>query len=365
MLRQLRKRLYMLYFNYIRKHYSANVFLFSSPYGYQDNAKSLMDYYQKKGMITYWVSKKRKLSLKKNQLFRNSLFLKLILPRVKICFITHESTDILQRIPGSILIVNLWHGIALKKMGYDSDIDKINMRLNDIKNPYTKNNFVISSSNTTKKHMQSCMNLPHDSVLPFGQPRTDILFNKSYIHFKKSKIKKESYSIYKSIYLYAPTFRDSGSPGEIYKEVVNSFIKHADKDDLLILRLHPREKSEAKKIALLASNIITSKYSDPINDLLVADALISDYSSIIFDYMILSRPIFLFTPDIKEYTHYRSGFYFNYENIMDGAFIFKHSFERQTWNKDFLNDNYEYPSANFLHTKNAASQIYNFFNSYY
>lgn len=361
MLNRIVNYFYRIYFDFIRKKFSKDIYLFNSPYGYHDNAKDLMLYFQNKGHLIFWITGKKRWLPRKNHLNRNSLLLKLILPRVKICFITHESNDICKQIPDPILIVNLWHGIALKKMGYDSDVDIKNMQLNEIKNPYDRNNFIISSSSITQKHMMSCMHFSAESVLPFGQPRTDILFNKSKANLLRKKIKAENYSSYKSIYLYAPTFRDSGYGTKIYKSVVNSFVKHADKDDLLILRLHPREKLEAKKIALLSDNVVISKFSDPINDLLVSDALISDYSSIIFDFMILSRPIFLYIPDIIEYKSVRSGFYFDYEKIMNGATFLKNEFEHKIWSNDLLHREYEYMSAKLLHRPNAASRIYNHF----
>ena len=317
-----------------------------------------MEYFHKQGDSVYWVVSGKHLTSPMRNINKDSYFLKMILPRVKICFVTHEFRHICKSIPSDIIVVNLWHGVALKKMGYDSMLDVRRFDLDEKVNPYLRNDFLISASEGSKKHMESCMGFDSDKVIALGQPRTDILFEKGADKNYCRSLKNSFYNKYKSIFLYAPTFRDSGESGSIYKNVVDSFINYASIDDLLVLRLHPEDKSIAETLVGSAGNVILSNATDPIQDLLVADVLISDYSSIIFDYMILSRPVFLYIPDFSSYMSDRSGFYFDYEYVMRGAYIYKNDLDKELWRVDRNKNKWVFPCVDFLQTKNASCLLH-------
>ena len=317
-----------------------------------------MEYFHKQGDPVYWVVSEKNLTTPMRNIKKNSYFLKMILPRVKVCFVTHEFRHICKSIPSDIVVVNLWHGVALKKMGYDSILDVKRFGLDKKENPYLRNDFLISANEDSKKHMESCMSFDSDKVIALGQPRTDILFEKGVDKNYCRLLKNSFYKSYKLIFLYAPTFRDSGESCSIYKNVVDSFINYASVDDLLVLRLHPEDKSIAEALVGSVDNIILSNAADPIHDLLIADVLISDYSSIIFDYMILSRPIFLYVPDFSSYISNRSGFYFDYEEVMTGAYIYKNDIDHKLWIVDRDKNKCFYPCVEFLQTKGASYSVY-------
>lgn len=358
MLLKLRRSLYKRYFKVARAVLPVNIYLFNSPYGYHDNAKYLMEYFYRQGAKVYWVASREEARRSTLNINRNSLFLKLILPRVNVCFITHNRNDVCQPMPTAITVVNLWHGIALKKMGYDSSLDKTRLNLSANRNPYLANDFLIASSEASRPSMQSCMNLSPARVLALGQPRTDILFERGKERAFCDSIKPEAYRQHNKLFLYAPTFRDSGSSETIYRQVVDSFTANANAEDLLILRLHPEDKSMGQALVAGASNVCLSQVEDPIDELLMADALISDYSSIVFDYMILQRPIFLFVPDYVSYTADRSGFYFDFKEIMHGAVIYQQQLDSLMWQVVENSERTQYPAVDILHTQNASALLY-------
>lgn len=360
MFRKLRRFFYNIYFKIVRHLLPVNIYLFNSPHGYHDNARYLMEYFHEKNKKVYWVSTMKYIDGSWRGIMSNSLILKLLLPRVKVCFITHGYQNVCKSIPSAITIVNLWHGIALKKMGYDSmlDIKRFNLRE---KNPYLRNDYLISSSGVTKRDMQSCMDLHPRKVLALGQPRTDILFEKGKDKAYCQSIKSDASKNYNTIFLYAPTFRDSGGSEHIYRQIVDSFVSYASDNSLLILRLHPEDKSTGSALIDDAKNVMLSVALDPIQDLLMADVLISDYSSIIFDFMILERPIYLFVPDYSSYMSGRSGFYFDYDDIMEGAVMYKNVLDSQLWRSPVNEKRHIYPAVNSLHNKKAAASVYNYF----
>lgn len=285
-----------------------NKYIFCSKHGFTDNAKHLCLHYAKNGFDCIWVADK---SLDRNIIPNNikivekkSFELYFLLFEAKYVFITHNYDDLGWYMPKLCPVVNLWHGVVMKKMGYDyaSDVKKLGL---DIYNPYKSNDYVIASSEYTKQFICSCMNIPEARVLALGQPKADFLFKSS--GGLNTKISKK-------VFLYAPTYRDNSNSVPIYMRLIESFNKFASRDSYLILRLHPNEKNLIK-LEFLPENILLSTEEDSHEDLLKCDVLISDYSSMIFDFLILKRPVVLYIPDKEEYIGYRNDFYYSYDEV--------------------------------------------------
>src|SRR5699024_9058323 len=99
---------------------------------------------------------------------------------------------------------------------------------------------------------------------------------------------------------------------------VSQAIKNSDKQ--IIIKAHPyMNDDELEQLSTCGHVLIDEKYT--INEwMLVSDGLITDYSSVIFDYALLKKPLAHFVPDIDEYTENR-GFYQDINAISDGAII--------------------------------------------
>ncbi|WP_343816493.1 CDP-glycerol glycerophosphotransferase family protein [Colwellia asteriadis] len=345
-------------------------YIFSSKYGFTDNTKYLFLYYLKQGHHCVWVSSDQtcyqdvkyiiKDSPHSKVVKRNSGLLLIILARAKYIFVTHSLFDLAVFSVKSCPVVNLWHGIPIKKMGYDSNNDIALLSLN-YSNPYTINDFVISSSEATKPFLVSCMNIQSAKVLPLGQPRNDFLYqnknNDALINKLKACYSEKNNS---KVFVYAPTFRDHGDTSLlIYRDLITSFSKNAQESDMLILRLHPKERELVSGIAL-PSNVALSLISDVQEELLIADVLISDYSSIILDFSILSRPIILYTPDKDNYFANRGGSYFNYNDIIQGCVHVNNSELNSTWQKKLKSSSIN--TQLNLHVPNSCKALYDRFN---
>ena len=304
-----------------------DLYLFNAKHGFADNSKYLFEYYLQKGHKCLWVSCSQEDLLlvekycqkhpKAKVVLRNNIKLIYYFAQTRLVFITHAFNDIGDLLPPIPTIVNLWHGIAFKKMGYDSSYDRERFHL-DRSNPYSENDYIIASSDIIAKHMGTALNFESSKVLSLGLPRNDILKKAQHNQNIIGQVKKGYLTLAKkrgNFFLYAPTFRDDlDNSLIIYKSVIRSFEENSSPEDILVLRLHPNEKYLLSQITL-SEKVKYSNQKDVQYDLLTADVLISDYSSVIFDYRILGRPIILYKPDHHEYLSNRGGFYFDYNAL--------------------------------------------------
>ena len=188
-------------------------------------------------------------------------------------------------------VIQLWHACgAIKKFG------------NVIKREYPIANYnkVLSTSDYWKQPYRQAFSVEEEDVLPFGLPRLDELFNQQWCEEKKAYLfNKYPQLKNKKIILYAPTFR-----GNIYKGFrqiefnAKKILEGLSDEYVIIYKFHPLvgnyqlEKDE---------RIINMNHEDTHQLFTISDYLISDYSSIIFDYFILNKPVLLYIPDYEEY----------------------------------------------------------------
>ncbi|PKG21957.1 CDP-glycerol glycerophosphotransferase family protein [Niallia nealsonii] len=222
--------------------------------------------------------------------------------------------------PGAELI-QLWHAVgAFKTFGF-SRLGRPGGPSPKSKNHrnYTK---AIVSSHNVAKHYAEGFGIDVDKVVPTGIPRTDVFFDKEY----QENVRANLYEEYpflkgKKIIMFAPTFRGNGQQSAHYPmEVLNlEKLYHELKDEYVFLfKIHPFVKNEFS---------IPYQYSDfyydfssyrEINDLLfITDILITDYSSVCFEYALLNKPMIFFAFDVEEYVRTRD-FYYDYHSFIPG-----------------------------------------------
>lgn len=154
-----------------------------------------------------------------------------------------------------------------------------------------------------------------------GIPRTDILFDEAW-RARTAAAVRARYGIDadRRIVLYAPTFRGDSVSAAVAGPVLDLDRLHAvlGSDHVIMLRLHPFVRTGLTIPSPLAGFAIDVSDHPEINDLLVAsDALVTDYSSVIFEYSLLRRPMIFFAPDLDAYEGER-GFYFDYRTGVPG-----------------------------------------------
>ena len=222
-------------------------------------------------------------------------------------------------------MIQLWHGAgALKKFGYATTDDVPAYYKGNIYRNYT---LITVSGEKAVEPFASSMQAEDGVCRAIGVSRTDNYFDSAYIASMKARVYAAHPEIAgKKVILYAPTFRGTADEaGEDETEVIAKRLRAELSDEWhLMVSAHPHARGKgahAKKPGGTGGASIRDVVSAGGSPefcteelMLVADVLITDYSSIIFDYLFLKRPVILYAPDHEEYGRLR-GFYTPYEAL--------------------------------------------------
>jgi CDP-glycerol glycerophosphotransferase len=154
-------------------------------------------------------------------------------------------------------------------------------------------------------------------IFEHGIPRVDSLIKSNE---EKSGLIKNKLGIPKhfKILLYAPTFRNNHSLESYnldFENLIHALKERYGGEWKILIRLHPHLMNESSKLKFSESIKDVTNYDDLLEILQISDVLVSDYSSLIFDYCITNRPCFLFTPDLNEYIANERKLYFDIEKL--------------------------------------------------
>lgn len=201
------------------------------------------------------------------------------------------------------LFINTWHGIPLKALGLDID-QSMSMSMNTQRN-FNQATFIPMSSAWSAEKIVAAYGAHYgmNQVEFTGSPRIDLTLNTAQADVKKQL----DIGVDKQIVLYAPTWR--GSIGSVSEDInlqidaIEVMQKNLPADAILYVSLHHLTR---KAMGDLPSNIRYVPDDIDMNIFLAAvDVLVSDYSSIFIDYLVLNRPIILHVPDLEEYEEER------------------------------------------------------------
>ncbi len=224
--------------------------------------------------------------------------------------------------------VQCWHGTPLKKLGYDlKDTNNAMNSEDEIHEKYKidakKFKYILSPSKFASEKFISAWNLAKtnmtNKVIEKGYPRNDFLYNYKDEDIKRVK-QKLNLPENKKVILYAPTWRDDqhqAGVGYTYKTEVDFDMlqKELQNEYIILFRAH----------YLVANSFDFAKYSgfiydvsdvDDINELyIISDILVTDYSSVFFDYANLKRPMIFYMYDFEKYKDDLRGFYIDIEEL--------------------------------------------------
>lgn len=228
------------------------------------------------------------------------------------------------------IYVQCWHGTPLKKLGYDLEkSDNVMNSIDEIRDKYKTDahrfTYLLSPSKFTTEKFATAWNLKEfgreDALLEEGYPRNDFLSNATAEDIEEIKVKLGMDQIGdKKIILYAPTWRDNqhqSGVGYTYKTEVD-FDKLRDElgDEYVILfRAHYLVANSFDFDKYQGFVYDVSKYDDINHLYLAADVLITDYSSVFFDYAILEKPMIFYMYDLEDYRDNLRGFYIGLDEL--------------------------------------------------
>jgi CDP-glycerol glycerophosphotransferase len=212
--------------------------------------------------------------------------------------------------------VQTWHGTPLKRMGYDQRTIPSDNEIARLKLQTKSWDYFVSPNPYSTTIFRRAFRYG-GNILETGYPRNDILITKPSNVIEKVN-KNLNIPHGKKIVLFAPTFRD-WDPNSFQNTLkdIRKLSKEIDDKTVVLLRLHYL-LSNMLSSQDLPENIINASTYDDISELyLISDILITDYSSVMFDYALLKRPIILYCYDLDEYVT-RRGTYFDLEKKAPG-----------------------------------------------
>ncbi len=328
-------------------HRSKQKWAFGSNMGYTGNAKHLFIYvnenYDGKIKPCWITDKKQELenlkSLGRPVAYKWSLKGIFFALTSKVYFYNSYVSDINEYTFGNVIRFNLWHGVALKHI---ERTKKIPDKKYITKNPLIKFRFfrflirpsyVLTSSPTQSELFARSFAVNKDQCVEGTYPRNEIL------QFKKEKLREyisrnesddkilklfNTMEEFQHRIIYMPTWRDSGR--NFLKQIGLNLEKLDETlqeiNGCLILKLHPATKLDIDISKL--SNIIMLDNNIDIYPLLpLTDCLLTDYSSIYFDYVLMNgKRIIFYIPDFEEYTSGDRDFAFPFASSIEGERIF-------------------------------------------
>lgn len=318
-----------------------NVIVFESFMGkqYSCNPRAIFEYLQQNHpeYKCYWSVDRRHMErfIQYQNVFilpRFSVKWLLLMPRANYWVSNSRMPSWIKK-PKHTIYLQTWHGTPLKKLGID--IEEIHMPgtttekyRENFKKESSKWDYLISPNQYSSEIFKRAFDFKGELLLT-GYPRNDYLIannsnNKICILKKRLGIPEE-----KKVILYAPTWRDDEYYGVgKYKLNLNldmdSLYEQFKSEYVIILRTHYLVSSNNLSVLEKYKGFLYdfSSHNDIKELYLISDILITDYSSVFFDYLCLDRPIFHYTYDLESYRDKLRGFYFDLERYSPGPLLF-------------------------------------------
>ncbi|MEK5066199.1 CDP-glycerol glycerophosphotransferase family protein [Cytobacillus sp. FSL R5-0596] len=222
--------------------------------------------------------------------------------------------------------IQLWHASgAIKKFGLQDESikarsPKAKQRFLKV---YEKFDRVVVGSDVMANIFKEAFNLSNEKIVRTGIPRTDFFFDKK----RQNEVISAFYSKYpnmkaKKKILYAPTYRDNEIDSFKLKLELDKMQDELGEDFVLLLRLHPAVRNNSDYSQVYPGFVYDFSSTEfDINELLLlTDFLITDYSSVPYDFSLLGKPMIFFAYDLEEYKKER-GLWDQYETMLPGPVV--------------------------------------------
>jgi CDP-glycerol glycerophosphotransferase (TagB/SpsB family) len=235
---------------------------------------------------------------------------------------SHGATDANGPLSRGAVSLNLWHGVGIKALQVAprqaSPLARRLWRLVDL-----PHDLVVSSSDRIEEYFTGQFRIPRERCPQLGYPRLDAAADPALDAAARAMDDRAGFAFngqgFAEVYLYAPTFRDTGRPflSAAFPDLDRLSEALSARGALLYVKLHPQTLEDLPR---QCANI--RHWPDEIDFhtyLGQFTGLITDYSSIIYDYLFLRRSgVILYTFDYETYTSQDRGFVYPYEDNVAG-----------------------------------------------
>lgn len=216
-------------------------------------------------------------------------------------------------------IINLWHGVPLKKIALLENQVSLLQKLY-FKWIFSANyTSILTTSEDLVPVMAESFGVDQSKIKVWGQPRNDLLFEER----SREQVLKVLYGIdfpVKHLVLYAPTYREFGKTrlfpfDDFDPKTLECFLE--EHGIMLLIRYHLEEQDGGCLESKWIRTVNEDKVLDIMEILAAFDGVITDYSSIFIDYLLLEKPLLFLPYDVEEYTKKR-GMNFPYNEVTPG-----------------------------------------------
>lgn len=222
--------------------------------------------------------------------------------------------------------ISTWHGIPLKTLG-KQQLGSMG-QYNNVARNYIHTDYLVMPDRFTANIMLECTDMQslfQGYVIDAGYPRVDFTLNTDYNEMRQFLAKLLNIDISKKLVLYAPTWRgEVGNAKDTTDVILDNLLALSEglpKEYELLLKIHDRTYVYVKDNPRLQQMKNIPDFIDTNKLLAAMDVLITDYSSIYFEFMCLKRPILFFVYDREEYESTR-GLYFSLDTQVPGPLCY-------------------------------------------
>ncbi len=219
-------------------------------------------------------------------------------------------------------IIQLWHALGSFKRFGKSILDMPGGSSSKTAEAFKMHNnydYIATSGKKCVAHFSEAFGQPEYKFIPIGLPRMDQLTDKKFIESSKSSVyKKYPGLIKRKLIVYAPTFRDNTNSTMELRQAEDDLIANIDYDNYnLVLKRHPVDM--ASGIVCTKNNRIEENVFTTTQLMAAADVVITDYSSVIYEALLMNKDIYIFCFDGEKYLDER-GFYINFFEDIPAVF---------------------------------------------
>jgi CDP-glycerol glycerophosphotransferase (TagB/SpsB family) len=274
-----------------------------------------------------------------------------------------DSGNNLSKYMGGVRVINLWHGIPLKKIAFDDKYHPTPQTfrgklLKYFEEKVFRNTYHIATSPGIAEIYRNCFRADEKHVLVLGQARND------YFYTAHTNPYKERFDNRKII-LYMPTHRREGKQVMDMTKLldlsnINTLCKKHNA--IFLIKKHFYHSNE-ESLDNSYENIIEITNEKPSAQVLLdcADLIITDYSSCYIDYLLLDRPILFYSYDLEDYLANDREMYFDYKSSVPGPICenkerLEYEISSILEGKDVYKERREY-WRNFFYSKENQQQV--------